>query len=75
MATQAGLERAKLESRFGKLNTVQAEYLGFLDKGMSLKDAAKLAQQKTGLSLVSGAPPKRTRRSLKNVAKLKSQFS
>lgn len=75
MADLAELERAKLESRHGKLSSVQEAYVENLEKGMSMKDAAKLAQSKTGVSLVSGRPPIRTTRSLKNIATLKRQFS
>ena len=33
-------------------------YAELLSKGMSQKDAAKIAQSKTGLALVTGRPPK-----------------
>ncbi len=57
----------------GALN-VKDLYEKNLKEGMSPKDAAKDAQARTGLSVVTGQPPKRTHRSLKEIGKIKGQY-
>ena len=53
---------------------VREEYIENLNKGMSPKDSAKLAQEKTGLSLRTGLPFRRTHRSMADIGKVKGQY-
>jgi len=53
---------------------VRGVYQENLKNGMSPKDAAKLAQERTGLALRTGRPFQRNHRTLKDIGKIKGQY-
>ena len=53
---------------------VRGVYQENLRNGMSQKDAAKLAQERTGLALRTGQPFRRNHRTLKDIGKVKGQY-
>jgi hypothetical protein len=53
---------------------VREVYLENLKNGMEPKDAAKLAQEQTGIALRSGRPFHRNHRSLNDIGKVKGQY-
>lgn len=53
---------------------VQELYRENLKSGMAAKDAAKLAQERTGIALRTGQPFRRNHRTLKDIGKIKGQY-
>ena len=53
---------------------VREQYQENLKSGMAPKDAAKLAQEQTGIALRTGQPFRRNHRSLNDIGKVKGQY-
>jgi len=53
---------------------VRELYQENLRNGMAPKDAAKLAQERTGIALKTGKPFKRNHRTLDDIGKVKGQY-